>query len=151
MDNKVCFLFGYATTPYKTIVHIEATAERHYEKCGIRAFVVGDHRDFDHYAATAIGRLKRRYTDIVLLLFAVYHPGERPPALMEAFDNAYCPPLESVSRRYAIVKANQYVVNVADPVIWYVKYVGSSSALLKYAHRRQKKERIPVENLADNL
>ena len=68
MDNKVCFMFGHATTPYTALTLIEAAAERHYLEYGIRTFIVGNRGNFDSYAATAISRLKERYKDISLLL-----------------------------------------------------------------------------------
>ena len=69
MDNKVCFMFGHATTPYAALPLIEAAAERHYLEYGIRTFIVGNRGNFDSYAATAISRLKERYKDISLLLW----------------------------------------------------------------------------------
>ena len=78
MDNKVCFMFGHATTPYSALPLIETAAERHYLEYGIRTFIVGNRGNFDSYAATAISRLKERYKDISLLLLLAYHPAERP-------------------------------------------------------------------------
>lgn len=89
MENKVCFLFGHATTPYAALPLIEAAAERHYLEYGIRTFVVGNRGSFDSYAATAITYLKQRYSDISLLLLLAYHPAERPVDLTGGFDNSF--------------------------------------------------------------
>ena len=35
MENKICFMFGHATTPYMALPLIEAAAERHYKDYGI--------------------------------------------------------------------------------------------------------------------
>ena len=53
MENKVCFLFGHATTPFAVLGLIEEAAERHYREYGIRTFIVGNRGSFDQYAATA--------------------------------------------------------------------------------------------------
>lgn len=150
MDNKVCFLFGHATTPYEAIAMIEAAAERHYQEHGIRTFIVGNRGNFDGYAATAIKSLKQRYNDVSLLLLLAYHPGERAVDLTDGFNNSYYPPLENVPRQYAIVRANRYMVDTADSIICYVKYIGNTRNLLEYAQRRQKKEGIIIENVAEN-
>ena len=150
MDNKVCFMFGHATTPYTALTLIEAAAERHYLEYGIRTFIVGNRGNFDSYAATAISRLKERYKDISLLLLIAYHPAERPVFLTDGFDNSYYPPLENVPRPFTIVRANQYIVNKADSIICYVKHPGNTRNLIEYAQRRQKKGGFPIENVAEN-
>lgn len=149
MNNKVCFMFGHATTPYTAIALIEAAAKRHYQEYGIRTFIVGNRGSFDGYAATAIKNLKQRHNDISLLLLLAYHPAERPVYLSDGFDNSYYPPLENIPKRYAIVRANKCMVNEADSIICYVKSIGNARNLLEYAQRRQKKEGIPIENVAE--
>ena len=151
MENKVCFMFGHATTPYAAAAVIEAAAERHYLEYGIRTFVVGNRGYFDSYAATAIKNLKQRHTDISLLLLLAYHPAERPVYLTDGFDNSYYPPLENVPRPFTIVRANQYMVNEADSIICSVKHPGNTRNLIEYAQRRQKKEGFPIENVAENF
>lgn len=148
MENKVCFLFGHATTPFAALPLIEEAAERHYREYGIRAFIVGNRGSFDQYAATAINNLKKQYSDISLLLLLAYHPAERPVYLSDGFDNSYYPPLENVPRRYAIVRANKYMIDTADTVICYVKHVGNTRNLLEYAQQRRKNG-ISILNVAD--
>ena len=145
---KCCFLFGHATTPYDTLVRIEAAAEKQYNEQGIRTFIVGNRGNFDSYAATAIKRLKQKHDDITLLLLLAYHPAERPVHLTEGFDNSYYPPIENVPRQYAIVRANKYMVDTADSIICYVNRIGNTRKLLEQAERRQMKEKLPIENVA---
>lgn len=149
MENKVCFLFGHSTTPYAALPLIEAAAERHYQEYGIRTFVVGNRGSFDSYAATAISHLKKRHSDISLLLLLAYHPAEHPVYLSDGFDNSFYPPLENVPRPYAIVRANQYMVDTLDFIICYVKHIGNAKNLLDYAQKR-KKGRVHIENVAEN-
>ena len=148
MDNKVCFMFGHATTPYDVLVCIEAAAEKQYNEHNIKTFIVGNRGNFDSLAATAIKNLKKKYGDISLLLLLAYHPAERPVHLIEGFDNSYYPPLESVLRQYAIVRANQFMADTADSIICYVNRVGNTRKLLEQAERRQMKEKLPIENVA---
>ena len=149
MENKVCFMFGHATTPHTALPLIEAAAERYYLEYGIRTFIVGNRGNFDGYAATAISHLKKRYKDISLLLLLAYHPAERPVYLSDGFDNSYYPPLENVPRPFTIVRANQHMVNEADSIICYVKHPGNTRNLIEHAQRRQKKEGFSIENVAE--
>ena len=151
MENRICFLFGNSTAPYDTISLIKAVAERHYLDYGIRTFVVGNRGDFDGYAATAIKSLKQRFPDISLALLLPYHPGERPIALPDGFDCSFYPPLENIPRRYAIVKANKYMIDTADTVICFAKFVGNSKKLLEYALKKQKTNEIIIENIAEQF
>lgn len=148
---KCCFLFGHATTPYDALVRIEAAAEKQYNEHNIRTFIVGNRGNFDNLAATAIKHLKKKYSDISLLLLLAYHPAERSVHLTEGFDNSYYPPLEGVPRKYAIVRANKYMVDTADSIICYVNHIGNTKKLLEQAERRQKKENILIENVATVL
>ena len=151
MENKVCFLFGHATTPYDALSLIEAAADRQYNDHKVRTFIVGNRGSFDGYAATAIKKLKKKYSDISLLLLVAYHPAERPIHLSEGFDNSYYPPLENVPRQYAIVRANKYMIDTADSIICYVNHIGNTRNLLDYALRRQKKDGIIIENVAEEI
>ena len=66
MDNKVCFLFGQSTAPAEVADLVQEAAECHYLEHRIRTFVIGSRGNFDSYGATAIKRLKKKYTDITL-------------------------------------------------------------------------------------
>ena len=143
-------MFGHATTPYDAISLIQAAAEKQYNEQSIRTFIVGNRGSFVSLAATAIKNLKKRHDDISLLLLLAHHPAERPVHLTEGFDNSYYPPLESVPRQYAIVRANKYMVDTADSIICYVNRIGNTRKLLEQAQKRQKKEGIPIENVAQD-
>ena len=152
MDNKVCFMFGHSTTPYTALPLIRATAEQLYLEHDIKTFVVGNRGNFDNYAATAILHLKKQYKDISLLLLLAYHPAERPVYLSPGFDNSFYPPLEKVPRPFAIVKANQYMVDNCDWLVCYVRHGASNSRnLLEYAQRREKKGLIQITNIAEEM
>lgn len=147
MENKICFLFGHGTISEDVTSQIEMTAQRYHIYYGIDTFIVGGRGDFDRYASSAIKSLKRRYDDICLLYLLSYHPAERPVELSDGFDGSFYPPLEGVPRRYAIVRANRYMVAHADGIICYVNHIGNSRDLLELARQRQRRDGIPIENL----
>ena len=117
---KSCFMFGHADCPDCIMSRIETAIEEHYTGHSINNFYVGNRGRFDCLAAAAVKRVKQRHPDISLYLVLAYHPAEREVNLTEGFDNSYYPPLEGVPKRYAIVKANQYMVNTTDSIICYV-------------------------------
>jgi hypothetical protein len=142
-------MFGHGDCLDDIMPLIEAAIEDHYSKHGITLFYVGNRGRFDSLAATAVKWAKQRHSDIRLYLLLAYHPGERTVDLTDSFDNSFYPPLEKVPRRYAIVRANKYMIDTADSIICYVKHIGNTRNLLAYAQRRQQKEMFIIENVAD--
>lgn len=147
---KSCFLFGHANCPDSIMPQLEQTIERYYADFNVLYFYVGNRGAFDRLAATAVKRVKRRHPDVQLFLVLAYHPGERPVDLWNIFDGSYYPPLENVPRQYAIVRANQYMVDTSDTIICYVKHFGNTRNLLEYVQRQQKRREIHLENIAEN-
>ena len=145
MENKVCFLFGHGTAPQTVGADILSAAEKQYMQYHIRTFIVGNRGNFDRLAAAAIKVLKKRHGDITLLLLLSYPPFGRSADIPQDFDNAYYPPIEVIPLPYAIVGANQYMIDHADSIICYVNKVGNTRNLLEYASRRTH---IPITNIA---
>ncbi|MGM9604299.1 MAG: hypothetical protein ACI3XG_04475 [Faecousia sp.] len=148
---KSCFLFGHRDAPFEIQPHIEEAIERFYRQYGIRQFFVGSYGAFDSMAASAVKAAKKRHSDMELYLLLPYHPAQRPIAVPEGFDNTFYPPLEGVPRRYAIVKANQYMVESSDSVICFVSHFGNARNLLECAKKRARKGLLVVENLGELL
>ena len=64
----------------------------------------------------------------------------------------YPPGMEKVPKRFAIVRANRYMVAHCDYLIAYVWHTASNAReLLEYAQRLEKRGRIHTENLAEQL
>ena len=102
-------------------------------------FYLGGYGDFDSLCLRTLRELKTDFPDIELLFitpyidknyskleFAKYH-----------YDDIISPPLESVPRKFAILKRNEWMVDSADLVITYVKYSwGGAAKTLEYAKRK---------------
>ena len=64
------------------------------------------------------------------------------------FDGTFYPPnMETVPRRYAIVRANRYMVTISDYLD--AGYVGNTRELVAFARRREKRGKIRIANLAN--
>lgn len=140
-------MFGHANCPDGMLPKIEEAIERYYTKYAVTDFYIGNRGRFDSLAATAVRKAKQKHADIQSYLLLAYHPGERPVDLW-GFDGSYYPPLENTPRRYAIVKANQYMIDTSDFIICYVKHIGNTRNLLEQAQK--KKRNIQIENVAEN-
>lgn len=132
---RTCFMFGHANCPERILPRIEAAIEQLHTRNGVQAFYVGNRGNFDRLATIAAKTVKRRHPELVLRLVLAYHPGERPVVLTEDFDSSFYPPLEKVPRQYAIVRANQYMVDKADVLLCYVAHFGNTRNLLEYAKK----------------
>ena len=104
-------------------------------------FYLGGYGDFDSLCLQTLRELKTDFRDIELLFitpyldknyskleFAKYH-----------YDDVIFPPHESVPRKFAILKRNEWMVDSADLVIAYVEYSwGGAAKTLEYAKRKKK-------------
>ena len=110
-------------------------------------FYLGGYGDFDSLCLRTLRELKKEFQDIELIFitpyidknyskleFAKYH-----------YDDVIFPPLESVPRKFAIIKRNEWMVEEADLVIAYVKYSwGGAAKTLEYA----KRKKVPIINIS---
>lgn len=132
-----CFLFGHASCTEAILPNLAQAIEDCYS-IGIHSFYVGNRGRFDSLAAAAVKRAKQEHQDIQLFLVLAYHPAERAVNLTDGFDSSFYPPLEGVPRKFAIVRANRYMIDTADIIICYVMHTGNSRNMLVYAQQRNK-------------
>ena len=111
-------------------------------------FYLGGYGDFDGLCLRMLKDFKANFPEIELIFitpyldknyskleFAKYH-----------YDDVIFPPLESVPRKFAILKRNEWMVDEADLVIAYVIYsCGGAAKTLEYAKRKNK----TIINLAE--
>lgn len=147
--GKSCFLFGHRDSPQSIRQGIESAVERHFLELGIRQFYVGGYGVFDSLAASAVKEVKKRHSDISLFLLLPYHPGERAVKTPFGFDGTFYPPLANVPRRFAIVKANRYMIETCDSIICHVTHIGNTRNLLEYAKKREGRGQLYVENIGE--
>ena len=116
---------------------------------GSLQFYLGGYGDFDSLCLRTLRELKKEFQDIELIFitpyldknyskldFAKYH-----------YDDVIFPPLESVPRKFAILKRNEWMVEEADLVIAYVMYSwGGAAKTLEYA----KRKKVRIINIAQS-
>lgn len=102
----------------------------------------GGYGNFDYFAAKCVQRMQEQYSNIrnCLVLPYIDQPFlDRIAVFTNRFDETIYPPLESVPRKYAIIRRNEWMVDSADVVIACVKYSwGGAARTLEYARRKRK-------------
>ena len=141
-----CFFIGHREAPDALIDKLSAEVERHITEYGVTDFVVGRYGRFDALAAKCVKVAKKRHPEVTLTLLLPYHPYDRPTSTPPGFDGTFYPPgMETVPKRAAIVRANQYVVDNSDYLIAYVRHsVSNAWDLVEYAKRSKKQGRIKI-------
>jgi len=148
---KSCYFIGHHTAPNDIQERLLEAIERHITEYGVSEFIVGRYGAFDRMVQSALVKAKKRYPDIILRLLIAYHPAEQPIIPPRGFEGTYYPPeLESVPRRCAIIRANQFMIKSVDYLICYDKgYVGNTRELVTIAQGQEKEGLIHIENLAE--
>lgn len=147
---KSCFFIGHRDTPDTVLAELIILLERLIVEENVGCFYVGQYGSFDRIAAAAVKRLKKQYPFITLMLLLLYHPAERPIPAPPGFDGTYYPEgMETVPKRYAILRANKQMIKRTDWLVAYVCHPASNARnILEYAQRQEKKGLIQIVNLA---
>lgn len=108
----------------------------HLIESGASEFLLGDYGEFDRLCATALQKQRANHPQIRLVYIQPYL--DRAPE-QNYFDEVVYPPLESVPKRYAIIRRNEWMISKSDIVVVYsrVSY-GGAAAALAYAKRKKK-------------
>ncbi|MDO4355479.1 MAG: hypothetical protein Q4E13_03060 [Clostridia bacterium] len=103
---------------------------------GADEFYLGGYGSFDYMCATVLRELKKAHPLIRLILVLPYLNSSM---LTDGYDETLYPPLESVSRRFAISRRNEWMVQESDAVVAYVTHGwGGAAKTLEYARRKNK-------------
>ena len=143
---KTCFFIGHRDAPESIYDRLLTVVERHISEYGVTDFVVGKYGNFDHLAACAVMEAKRYHSDVTLTLLMPYYRADADP-LPDGFDGSLFPDgLETVPKRAAILRANQYMIHHCDYLIAYdTGRIGNTRKLVADA---RKIERLYIENIA---
>ena len=104
---------------------------------GADEFYLGGYGEFDSLAARAVRSAKAAHPEITATLVIPYMDREYDP---KYYDGSVYPPLETVPRRFAISKRNEWMIDQADVVVSCVLHGwGGAATTLKYAERKKKR------------
>ena len=144
---NTCFFIGHREAPPSLLPRLQASVAEKIESQHILHFVVCHYGMFDTLAAQAVLDAKKRRPEVTLTLLLPY-PMSCIPA---GFDGTFTPPgIETVSRRFAIVYANRYMIAHSDCLIAYVTHTGSNAARF-LAMARERAGVLRVENIGSSF
>ena len=143
---KTCFFIGHRDVPKSLYERLLSVVERHISEYGVTDFVVGRYGNFDRLAARAVMEAKQHHSDVSLTLLMPYYRADANP-LPDGFDGSLFPDgLETVPKRAAILRANQYMIRHCDYLIAYDSgHIGNTRKLVADA---RKIESLYIENVA---
>lgn len=146
---KTCFFIGHRDAPGNIYDRLLQAVERHICEYGTTDFIVGRYGNFDRLAARAVMEAKRHHADVTLTLLMPYYRTDTE-SLPDSFDGSLFPDgLETVPKRIAIIRANQYMIHHCDYLIVYdAGHIGNTRKLVADA---RKIECLHIENVASIL
>ena len=116
--ERTCFFIGHREANERVLPALEQAVEQLIVESGVTDFVVGHYGAFDGMAAKVIKAAKKRHPEVTLTLLLPYHPFDRPIPVPKGYDSTFYPPgMENVPKKYAIVRANRYMVDHAARLI----------------------------------
>ena len=122
-----CFFIGHREAPESVYPELAQTVEQLIEQ-GVTEFYVGHYGNFDRLAARAVTEAKQQRPEVRLTLLLPYHPTEREVILPSSFDGSLYPPgMENVPRRFAIPRANRWMVEHCTHLVAYVTHPASNA------------------------
>ena len=147
---NTCFFIGHRDTPADMYSQIASGVEK-LALHGVTEFVVGHYGAFDRMAAKAVREAKWQHPEIRLALLLPYYETDTSK-YGTGFDGIIYPEgQETIPKRAAIIRANQYMIDYCDFLIMYVSHIGSNTReFMDYAQRRfQHTGKPEIINIAD--
>ena len=91
-------------------------------------------------AASVVEQVKREHPEVTLGILLAYYPTVGQTTFAVNCDYTVFPPgMEHVPKRFAIVRANRYMIKNSDFLITYAwKPGGNARKLSEYAHKQEK-------------
>ena len=112
--------------------------------------IFGGYGDFDGIASKATRAVQSIFPNIKIerIFVTPYYGGsydEHNKFMKEIYDDVLYPPLETVPKRLAIIKRNEWMVDNSDVVVAYVQFDFGGAAITYAYAKRKKKEIIGIE------
>ena len=143
MESKSCFFIGHREAPESIYPELAQTVEQLIGQ-GVTDFYVGHYGNFDRLVARAVIAAKQRHPEVRLTMLLAYHPAEREVVLTAGFDGSLYPPgMEKVPRKFAIARANRWMVEHCTHLVAYVTHPSSNAGeVVEWGRRLGKRVKL---------
>ena len=134
--NKTCCFFGHREVTHNIRPKLTEIIEKLIVDEGVTYFYVGHQGQFDSIVYSVLKELKARYPQIRYTVVLAYMPNEH---IREIYgeDTLFPDGLESVPKRFAISKRNDWMLKHSDIAVCYVWKVTGGEA--KFREKAEKK------------
>lgn len=108
------------------------------------SFYCGGYGEFDYLSEIVIDKVRSHFPNtrcekIFVTPYITPSYQWRNEQMKQRFEDIVYPPIENVPYRYAIIRRNEWMIDIADIVIAYVKHSwGGAARSLEYAKRKNK-------------
>lgn len=143
----ICCFFGHRDTPDSIRAKLEETIRQLIAENPDIEFMVGNQGHFDGMVFSALRKCREDYPSLNYHVVLAYMPGQKEEYQpYEDGETFYPEGLESVPRRFAIARRNDWMLKESDTVVAYIRFLGGGAGQFVQKAERQKKR---IINLAD--
>ena len=134
--NKTCCFFGHREVTHNIKDKLIAIIEKLITEDGVTEFYVGHQGQFDSMVYSVLKELKEKYTHIRYTVVLAYMPDEH---INEVYgeDTLFPDGMESVPKRFAINRRNDWMIRQSCYAVCYVYKVTGCAA--KFREKAEKK------------
>ena len=134
--KKTCCFFGHREVTHNIREKLKATIEKLITEDNVTEFYVGHQGQFDNMVYSVLKELKAKYPQIRYTVVLAYMPDERIKELYGE-DTLFSDGLESVPKRFAISKRNDWMIEQSGYAVCYVHKITGGAA--KFREKAEKK------------
>ena len=134
--NKTCCFFGHREVTHNIRTKLKAIIEKLITEDGVTEFYVGHQGQYDGMVYSILKELKAKYTQIRYTVVLAYMPDEH---IKEFYgeDTLFPDGMETVPKRFAISKRNDWMIKHSDVAVCYVhKITGDAAKFREKAEKR---------------
>ena len=135
--NKTCCFFGHREVTHNIRDRLTAIIEKLIVDNGVTEFYVGHQGQFDSMVYSVLKELKAKYPHIRYTVVLAYMPDEHTKELYGE-NTLYPDGLETVPKRFAISKRNDWMIKQSGFAVCYVhKITGGAAKFREKAEKRK--------------
>ena len=125
--NKTCCFFGHREVTHNIRPKLTAIIEKLITEDGVTEFYVGHQGQFDNMVYSVLKELKAKYPQIRYTVVLAYMPDEH---IEEVYgeDTLFPDGMESVPKKYAISKRNNWMIQQSGFAVCYVQKITGGAA-----------------------
>ena len=133
--KKTCCFFGHREVTHNIRPKLTAVIEKLITEDGVTEFYVGHQGQFDSMVYSVLKELKARYPQISYTVVLAYMPDEHIKELYRE-DTLFPDGLETVPKRFAISRRNDWMISHSDVAVCYVWKITGGAA--KFSDKAEK-------------